>query len=264
MSSNNTLTYRDPKGRRQKPQKIINHIFYEMYELEHDPYWKSEFFKACHGRFPQKVTFKNGIVYFTKSNKREKLHLPEDIADAIENYKGFIHKNTWCRSRSEFEEDNKMNDDRISKNKSIQDYQWKELKKKKTKEILIMNYINYIAEDYEMTLQQKYELSMEINIGIITGTINSASIDYEDGIIKQIRGLEHNPETGKIILNETHRVKIKKPKTQKSVDLMDKWSTNNIITYDKMWKSYFDKYGTSNQSEYEVTESKSSISSEDF
>jgi hypothetical protein len=265
MKSNFNYSFKETKtGRKQKPQKIVHQIFYEMSDIEEDPFWKTEFVKASHGRFPSKVSYKNGIIYFVKSNKREKMYLPEDIMDAIENYKGFIHKNTWNRSRAEYEEDNKMNEDRISKNKSIQDFQWKELKKKKTKELLIMNYINDLAKEYEMSIEDKYELNISINTGIINGMINTSSIEYEDGMIHHIKGLEYDEETKKVRFNDKFKVKNKKPKMQKPVDLMSKWSSDNVLSYEKMWNAHIDKFGTTNQSEYEVTESKSSLSSEDL
>jgi len=57
---------------KRRQQKIVHQLFSDMENTEKDPYWKLEFKKASFGKFPQRFTFKGGILVFTKSNKKEK------------------------------------------------------------------------------------------------------------------------------------------------------------------------------------------------
>lgn len=248
------------KQKSSKQLNIINPIFKSMEEYEDDPYWKTEFEKASQGRFPPKISFKSGIVYFTKTKtakgKVSKKVLSSEIMTAIEEYKRFIHENTFNRSRVEVEEDNKLNEERMKNGKSIEDYEWKELKKRKIKEILILNFINNASQEMNLSEMEKYELNMLVNIGLINGRINSLTIIYEEGEIVGIKNLMRDSETGKIFLDTSIKPKNKKSRPQISVNLLDRWDKPSITGYDKLWNLYIEKYSETNITESEPSESK--------
>src|ERR1700729_1567502 len=105
---------------KRRKQKIIYPRFQEMFDKENDPHWRGEFERASYGKFPPKITFKGGILIFSKNNKKERMTIPDDVFQAIENYKKFVIKNTLNKSRIECEEDNKRNEEKIQNAKSIE------------------------------------------------------------------------------------------------------------------------------------------------
>jgi len=135
---------------KKRNQRIVHPIFQSMHDNEVDPFWKNEFIRALHGNFPQKVIFRNNILTFTKNNKKEviKLNSKNDVFENIKSYREFITKNVHLKSRIEFKRDELRNIEIEAKIKSIDDYRWEEIKKKKIKEVLIWNYINKLEDEY--------------------------------------------------------------------------------------------------------------------
>lgn len=236
---------------KRRQQKIIHPLFGSMADNEKDPYWQLEFRKASFGKFPQRFTFKGGILIFTKSNRKEKMLIPNDVLQAIENYKAFIRKHTLCKSRLEYEEDNKRNEEKINNNKSIEEYSWKSIKKKKIKEVLITNFINNISNSFELDKSQRYELSCKINLGIILGIINPSSFDYVDGEIKSIDQINYDHETKSFFLEMNAKKKDKPQNDVREYSLLDK-ITNPILSIDREWKMYIDNHINKNETNYQV------------
>jgi len=239
-------------SRRRKP-KIINPLFQNMFDHEMDPFWKNKFIEALYGNFPPKITFRNNILNFTKNNKRETVELLDkvDVFQNIEIYKGFITKHTCIKSRIEFKEDNRRNKEIELNTKSIEDYKWKEIKKKKIKEVLIWNYINRLNEQYKLNEEEKYKLFVIVQSNLILKKIGPNTIEYEEGEVKNISNLFFDELKREFTI--TGNYPKKKEAYNMDYSLLNIYDINKTISYSDKWKKYIDLFINKNESVYNTT-----------
>ena len=63
------------------------------------------------------------------------------------------------------------------------------IKKKKIKDILIINYINDIENMMNLELNEKNQLISIINVGFMLGTLDNSDVIFENGKIININGI---------------------------------------------------------------------------
>ena len=67
--------------------------------------------------------------------------------------------------------------------------EWENIKKKSLKDILFQNYLIHIKETYELRDVQIKKLYNLINLGLMLKSIKNSDIIYENGKIKDIKGI---------------------------------------------------------------------------
>lgn len=242
---------------KRRQQKVINQIFKDVAEVESDPGWKTKFVEASYGKFPPGFAFKRGILSFTKSNKLDKLYINDDIYETMINYKEFMTKHTHYKSRIDNKRDIERNQEKINSGKSIEECEWKEIKKKKKiKEVMITNYINKIAIEGNLTDEKKYQLMVMINVGIIRGIIiPSTSIHYENGEIQSIDNIYYDEDKDEFVLSDSIKKKEKVIPNYRDYSLLNIANQKRSCSFDKLWKNHIDSYINKNVSEHKPSAS---------
>lgn len=232
-------------------RKIFHQQFNRMKSLETDPFWEEQLEKAAYNKFPKGITFKNEILTYTKGNQRKKMILPEDEFQAIENYKAFITSHTMSRSRNECKQDDIKNNDRVQNNKSLDEFEWKKIRRKKTKEALLLKFINSLSEQYELNEEERYNLHSLIYLNFALKIITTKTIEFNDGEIKSIINLEYNEETKTFSVFEVS--KTKNVDTNYDYSLDDPIYGRNKVSFEHEWKKYIDAHINKNESTYHTT-----------
>lgn len=230
---------------KKRPQKTIHMIFKEISELESDPGWKTKFIEASQGKFPPGFVCRRGVLTFTKSKKTHKLEIVDNHEVLRNNFKTFLRDHTQYKSRLDNREDSKRNEEKINNNKSIEDYEWKDIRRKGVKGALITNFVNRTAEALQLNDNEKYDLTLTINIGMSNGTIiPTTCIHFHDGEIKSIDNILYNEETRTFSLCQN--AKKRRDRNQnppRDFDLLDNVTTGTQrYTFDKAWKIYIDDH----------------------
>ena len=73
--------------------------------------------------------------------------------------------------------------------KSLKNMEWENIKKKSLKDILFQNYLIHMKETYELRDVQIKKLYNLINLGLMLKSIKNSDIIYEEGKIKDIKGI---------------------------------------------------------------------------
>jgi hypothetical protein len=219
--------------------------------LESDPYWEEQFEKAAYNKFPKGISFKNEILTYTKGHQRKKMILPEDEFQAIENYKAFITSHTMNRSRSECRQDEIKNNDRVQNNKSLDEFEWKKIRRKKTKEALLLKFISDLSINYNLNEEERYDLHSIIHLNFALKIINTKTIDFSDGEIKSIINLEYDEE--KRVFSVVELAKNKLNETNYDYSLDTKIYGKYRLSFETEWKKYIDAHVNKNESTYHTT-----------
>ena len=78
----------------------------------------------------------------------------------------------------------------VEKNlKSIKNTEWVDIKKKSLKDILLQNFLIKAKKTYELSDYQLKKIYNSINLGLMLKSIKNTDIVYDDGEIKEIKGI---------------------------------------------------------------------------
>lgn len=169
---------------------IIYPIFMECCHFTNDIFWGTIFENLAYGKTPY-GTYISKDFLCCKYKKKEFSYkierkpadiVYEEVYNLLTNKVGILSQQEKLKKKKNLIEiENTIKD-------SIKN--WNDIKKKNLKEILIELYVINIKNKYSLTINQtKYLLSI-LYIAIIFKVITNKDIEYKDGIIRNIKGID--------------------------------------------------------------------------
>ena len=198
-------------------KEIIYPIFLECFKYITDKFWQNIFEDLAYGKAPYGTYINKGSLtckykdkeFIYKFEKKDSELLYRDIYSLLTKKLGLLSHQDKLNKKIDFQ--NIENE--IKEGRKL----WNNIRKKSIKDLLIENYVISMKNKYLLTITQcKYLLSV-IFIGMIFKVITSKDINYNDGIIVSINGIDFIKK--EVILNK---------------DIYDiKYNASNIIIEDK-------------------------------
>ena len=206
-------------------------MFEECQKYTFDAYWKDVFHLCACNKFPKGVRYSSQTNTLTikTSNKLESFDLPTSSKELVfvlislfrEKLRMFSPSDLQIK-QSEF--------DKIKQEHHVEvDCEWKKLKPKSIKEIIKMNYIIELSKKYQLTQKEQKQLLNTINLAFHFKKLSSDHIEYSNGKILNIKGLEFDEEkrewyvTNKMQESSSSNSETKKTSQQNFNSCIDKW-----------------------------------------
>lgn len=206
---------------------IIYPIFLECLQFITDKFWDNIFEDLAYGKAPYGTYISKGSLtckykdkeFIYKIEKKDPEILYNEVYVLLTKKLGLLSHQDKINKKIDFQNI----EDEIKEGRK----NWNSIRKKNIKDLLIENYVITMKNKYLLTIKQaKYLLSI-IFIGMIFKIISVKDIEYRDGIITKIEGI--NFKKKEIILEK---------------DIYDvKYNVSNILIDDKNLMSFnWEKY----------------------
>ena len=166
-------------------KQLLYPVFLECCIYIKDASWKNVFEDFAYGICPYECFISKGylccnsknknFIYNIKSKKDPKI-IFEEIRKLLTEKLNILNKTCYKNMYDEAEED------KIIK--------WSKIKRKNTKDFLILNYLSENKINFNLCNQEVNKLQKIINIGIIFKTILSEDIVLKEGKIEKIEGID--------------------------------------------------------------------------
>lgn len=207
--------------RTRRSTKANNKVVYPIFEeaathTEGDLFWIKIMEDASRNIFPKMYRYKDGILSFKQKTKLTSKEIcQDDPILCLKNMQDFMRGNGLYSVRDnavKMEEINKLRDEA-----SKVELEWKNIRSKKTKKLLIARYLAYLGKRYDLT---RLELSRLINLARIAnsvGMIGTPTIVMENDQIVDIKIICFDPETRDFFLDAEINIP-KIVKTKKNTD----------------------------------------------
>ncbi len=169
---------------------IVYPIFIECCSYATDTFWETIFEDLAYGKTPYGTYISKDFLsckYKKKdfSYKIERKH-PEiiynEVYDLLANKLGLLSQQEKNKKKKIFiDMENNLKDSRKN---------WNNIKKKNIKELLIELYVTRMKNTFSLTIFQTRYLASIIYMAMVFKIINSKDIDYRDGMIHNIDGID--------------------------------------------------------------------------
>lgn len=156
-----------------------------------DIFWENVFEDLAYGRPPYGTYISNDFLscnykkkdfsYKIEENKNA-LILYQEIYDLLKNRLGLLSRQDKAKNKLEFEN----TEETLKKSRKT----WTDIKKKNIKELLIEQYVVKMKNLHKLGIKQARFLNSIISIAMVFKVITSSDIDYRDGIIHNIDGID--------------------------------------------------------------------------
>lgn len=176
-------------------KSIIYPIFYKMTEYATDDGWREIFHNAAHGILPNGFKYLSGkLIYQQDSNKAKyKLHICGDANKAALECKKFMRRHK-IRTDQELAEDQKKLDKRKKRG-------WASIRNEYLQHEYLYNYTDELREKYKLDANEVMDLRHLIFLENLTGNINAKNIEFNNGYISNILGLDWEDTTRQFKFN---------------------------------------------------------------
>lgn len=172
-------------------KEIIYPIFLECYQYCPDGFWENIFEDLAYGKTPYGTYISKDFLccnykdkefsYKIERNKQSKL-LYEEVYELLAKKLGLLSEQDKLKKRTEFYN--------VEENIKASRKDWSSIRKKNVKDLLIENYVIDMKNKHKLSIKQaKYLLSI-IFIAIVFKVINTKDIEYSDGKIHNIKGID--------------------------------------------------------------------------
>ena len=171
-------------------KEIIYPIFLECYQFASDTFWENIFEDLAYGKTPYGTYINKNFLCCSYKNKEFSYKIerknPEDLYTDIYNLLtkklGILSQKEKVKKRVDFHQ----TESRIKEFRQ----EWANIRKKNIKDLLVERYVIDMKNKHSLTLKQtKYLLSI-LFIAIIFKVITSQDIQYSDGKIQHIDGID--------------------------------------------------------------------------
>ena len=171
-------------------KEIIYPVFLECCEFSTDSFWENMFEDLAYGKTPHGTYINKNFLCCSYKNKefsykierKDPIELYTDIYNLLTKKLGMMSYMEKIKKRVDFEE----TESRIKEFRQ----DWGNIRKKNIKDLLVERYVIDMKNTYSLSLKQsKYLLSI-IFIALIFKVFTSKDIEYGDGKIKSISGIE--------------------------------------------------------------------------
>lgn len=187
----------------QESRSVIYPVFMECSRRVTDLFWKRLYLDLSESKCPKCIFISNNIIYSVNKKKPFSFSIPtkentyqNDIDNLIETLHELLTTNTTiCSNKDNEQKKNLM----IAKKKTAHNIltnnqSWSSIRKKNEKEMHIVNYVLRMRENHELDWNTTKYLLQTINIGMLYKTLTSKDVQFIDGNIQSINGIEYNED----------------------------------------------------------------------
>lgn len=203
-------------------------LFEECSKYTLDTHWKKIFIDCSQNKFPTNITYDsvNNSLFVRDNQKNSSIQYPLNGLTETEVFSKMleIFKSLGMYSTREI-----RNYLIQSKKKEEIPTEWKKVRPKKAREILLVNFIKNKSEQFELSPRETKKLTSVIFVGLQLGEIKHTDIILKNGVIKRIVSLviEETPD-------DEHTIYIEIPKSDKK----EKTQTQKISNTSKFYTHY--------------------------
>jgi len=208
-------------------QVLIYPIFAECKDYTLDPFWKDIFFKCACNRFPKNLRYdnKNRVISIKMQcaggrSKSEVMDISDDPIQLFQTMMFIFRDKLGLRSSRDLQTQVLEMEDIKEKNKIDLDCEWKKLKPRTLKDELIMNYVMKLVKENNLNSLESKSLLTTIYLGFQYKKLTADHIDYKNGVINNIIGLEVDADERKFYITNEPKVA---NKSEKSVQTRRFW-----------------------------------------
>lgn len=177
---------------------IIYPYFLECCKYTTDMYWSNIFEDLAYGKTPYGSYISKDFLYCNykdrefayKILKKDSKELYEEVYSLFTNKLGLLSDTEKTQRKQEFID--------IENSLNINKKSWVDIKKKNMKDLLLEMYVINMGKKYELSTKQCRYLLSVLFLALILKVIVSKDIQYEDGHVTNISGIEFQKH--KIIL----------------------------------------------------------------
>lgn len=179
---------------------IIYPIFLECSAFAADGFWENIFEELAYGKTPYGTyiskdflccRYKNKDFSYKIERKDTKL-MYDEIYALLTKKVGIMSHKEKVKKRKDFKD--------IGETMKDARQNWSDIRKKNTKELLIELFVTRMKKKHRLTIQQARYLLSAIFIGMVFKVITAKDIDFDDGKITRIDGIDF--KNSKIIITK--------------------------------------------------------------
>ncbi len=171
-------------------REIIYPIFLECCQFTDDKFWENVFEDLAYGKTPYGTYISKDFLccsykkkeFSYKIEKKLPKDVYNDVYDLLTNKLGLLSPLEKSKKRKIFKD---IEEDITESRKN-----WNDIKKKNIKELLIELYVARMKNTHSLTLKQARYLLSIIFVGMIFKVITNKDVDYKNGKIENIDGIE--------------------------------------------------------------------------
>lgn len=171
-------------------REIIYPIFLECCQFTDDKFWENVFEDLAYGKTPYGTYISKDFLccsykkkeFSYKIEKKLPKDIYNDVYDLLTNKLGLLSPLEKSKKRKIFKD---IEEDITESRKN-----WNDIKKKNIKELLIELYVARMKNKHSLTLKQARYLLSIIFVGMIFKVITNKDVDYKNGKIENIDGIE--------------------------------------------------------------------------
>jgi len=182
--------------------ELIYPIFLDASQHAEDTFWKHIFEDLAYGRTPYGTYIVKNFICCNYKNKEFSYKIDitkngeqiyNELFNLLHNKFGLLSLEDKQLLRSKF-------DQTQEENSLYNNMSWTSIKKKNIKHLIIENFVIAMKKKYNLSNMSTRELLSYITIGLVFKTILPENIDYKNGKIYSIEGIDF--QKGKIILDK--------------------------------------------------------------
>jgi hypothetical protein len=224
--------------RNKKEKDVVYTALQECFVIETDTAWKEIFNNMSRGICPKGIMIQNGTIVgsISKKNSVKYSFLNQDPKDIIYNIKNLYSNLLDIQS-----DNNKRNKEYDDINDLYNDFinmEWKSIKKKALKDLLIQNYVIDLKHKYNLKSNvSKCGLDTICNALYLHKTHKNIDIEYSNGKITNIKDIvvENSAIINKRIekiISINYESDVEEEEEQEDED------KDTIVSFKKLWESY--------------------------
>ncbi len=169
---------------------IIYPIFLECANCAIDGFWENIFEELAYGKTPYGTYISKDFLCCRYKNKdfsykierKDTRLIYNDIYKLLTKKVGILSPKEKVKRRKDFKD--------IGDNMQAARQCWSDIRKKNTKELMIELYVTRMKKKHNLTVQQARYLLSAIFIGMVFKVITTKDIDFSDGKIQRIDGID--------------------------------------------------------------------------
>ena len=171
-------------------KEIIYPVFLECCEFSSDTFWENIFEDLAYGKPPYGTYINKNFFCCSYKNKefsykierKDPENLYNDIYNLLTNKLGILSHKEKVRKRVDFHN----TESRIKEFRQ----EWGNIRKKNIKDLLVERYVIDMKKKHSLSIKQSKYLLSVIFIAIVFKVITSKDIEYTDGKIQNINGID--------------------------------------------------------------------------
>lgn len=242
--------------KKTNPKKIVtvvNPIFQHCANRTDDPLWKSILMDAAVGKMLRGYLYGGGIL--TYKNKNKSVQISQTDPDvAVETFIKFVRDTSSVRSKMDNEREKYVEQNYQINNQLSEITSWSDVKSSFNKRLLIINYIGMAKNALSLSQREMDQLQTLIHLELILGNITGSNIQFYNGTISNIVGINWDGQTR--TFSYTGHTKAKRPDNTSPTNLGDLkvpfGDNNNTPNLLQVWIKYLKSFSKTPQSNYEL------------